>query len=528
MDTYADNKAEKEFLGVVNEMIRELNESNAFGEETLLRMQNVYRQMSEEKREKCLNLLYDVLREDYGVAIYLMSAVLRKTKDKTPIAFIVKLMLDTSFPLWERWNDFYQFKIFLFTNCSFGEYELYRDRKRIYESFLEEIKSKLPSCRPAIPFGERRKKVIVVTFQMINQYHAPTVTVRHIFQCLEQMGYDAECFVCYLRGMDGSWDWSRAYYGENFIQQTAPFEWDMDGVNIKGYNLRLQGSDYVDTLRRAVDLIWESKPEYVLEVGSETVLAGLCKEFTTVVGMGMTRNLPVTNAQIIACLSEASREERGMWKDLLDADQSVAFFKMAVHALEEKTAGTLYQRKDFGMPEDAFVIVIAGNRLDNEINEPFERILFQMLDRQEHAVVEVIGECPEFRERILRGTYAGRFYFLGHQKDFKSAIGMGDLFLNPPRQGGGTGGLFAIMEEIPVVTLGDCDVAETAGKEFVCKSMEEMPGLVFRYESDAAFMNIQKENCRKEALKKTDIDNIREFWKLHDAVAKYNAREERG
>ena len=81
MDTYADNKAEKEFLGVVNEMIGELNESNAFGEETLLRMQNVYRQMSEEKREKCLNLLYDVLWEDYGVAIYLMSAVLRKTKD---------------------------------------------------------------------------------------------------------------------------------------------------------------------------------------------------------------------------------------------------------------------------------------------------------------------------------------------------------------------------------------------------------------------------------------------------------------
>ncbi len=219
MDTYADNKAEKEFLGVVNEMIGELNESNAFGEETLLRMQNVYRQMSEEKREKCLNLLYDVLREDYGVAIYLMSAVLRKTKDKTPIAFIVKLMLDTSFPLWERWNDFYQFKIFLFTNCTFGEYELYRDRKRIYESFLEEIKSKLPSCRPAIPFGERRKKVIVVTFQMINQYHAPTVTVRHIFQCLEQMGYDAECFVCYLRGMDGSWRllWRKFYPADGAV-----------------------------------------------------------------------------------------------------------------------------------------------------------------------------------------------------------------------------------------------------------------------------------------------------------------------
>ena len=74
------------------------------------------------------------------------------------------------------------------------------------------------------------------------------------------------------------------------------------------------------------------------------------------------------------------------------------------------------------------------------------------------------------------------------------------------------------MEEVPVITLGDCDVEQNSGKEFVCGSIEEMPKLVYQYYTDKEFMDRQKENCRKETMAKTNVDNEKELRKIHDAV----------
>ena len=46
-------------------------------------------------------------------------------------------------------------------------------------------------------------------------------------------------------------------------------------VQVKGYNFELRGADYIETLRFAAGMAWEKRPEYVLEIGSETILAGL-------------------------------------------------------------------------------------------------------------------------------------------------------------------------------------------------------------------------------------------------------------
>lgn len=523
MDIYADNSGEKTFFSIIYKMLGELDERGRFDTETLHQLKCTYQKLTEEKQEKCLGMLYEMMRDNYAAVIYLTAVILRETGDKKALRYVIRLLASEEYPLWERLNDSSQLRMYLFTGNPFRENEAYDGLKRVYEGFIKEIQYKINHFLPFVPFEKRTKKVILVASQLINKYHAPTTYVRRICSCLEKMGYEAECFVCHFYGVDGYWNWNKGFYSQNFMHETGSFEQIFENEKIKGYNLELHGADYIETLRSAVCMIWEKKPEYVLEVGSETILAGLCREFTTTVTMGMTGALPVTNSSLIVSLSEDFQEEQKLWKTLLDKEQKAISVRFTVHDQKAQKAESTCQKRDFGISEDAFVIIIAGNRLDLEIKESFEEVLYQILEQEKHFVMAVIGKCPELEKRILKGKWADRFYFLGHQPDFRGAVGIGDVFVNPPRQGGGTGGMFAIMEEVPVITLDHCDVEENAGKEFVCNSIEEMPELVYKYYTDKEFMDRQKANCRKNAMAKTNIDNEAELWKIHDAVKEYAA-----
>ena len=92
------------------------------------------------------------------------------------------------------------------------------------------------------------------------------------------------------------------------------------------------------------------------------------------------------------------------------------------------------------------------------------------------------------------------------------------MFLNPPRQGGGTGGLYAIKSEVPVITLDNCDVEAIVGKEFVCNSLEDMVNMVEKYYTDNEFMKKQKEICRISSEQWFNCDSIGNFKHLIDVV----------
>lgn len=516
MGICADNSEEKEFYTAIQGMLGELIAGKRFSEALLKRMKAAYQAMTQERQRDCLSAVYEMMRENYAAAIYFMGVLLQETGDQKIIRFVTKLLLSKQSPLWERLNDSIQFRSCLFLNGAGRDYAEYRRERELYEGMLQEMHTEIGCAYAMTPFETRKKKVILVASQLVNAYHAPTGYVMQAFRSLARLGYEVECFICHCLSVEGYWDWNKRIYIQNIMYKTGPFVREFAGVQIKGHNFELQRSNYIETLRMAVEMVYERRPEYVLEMGSETMLAGLCRGFTTVVTMGMTGRLPVTNAQIIAFLAKVSDKERALWDTLLEKEQTVVSVYITTHefleALHQKVS-----RKDLGIPEEAFVLVLAGNRLDLEVKEAFERILFQMLDLSKQIRIAVFGRCPAFQKRMLEGSRADRFYFLGHRTDFKHAVGVGDVFVNPPRQGGGTGGLFAVMEETPVVTLGGCDVAEMVGDRFVCQSMDEMPELIRRYMTDQEFMQVQKENCRKAAANR-NVDQMEAFRKICDAV----------
>ncbi len=103
-----------------------------------------------------------------------------------------------------------------------------------------------------------------------------------------------------------------------------------------------------------------------------------------------------------------------------------------------------------------------------------------------------IGECSELKEKYAADQK--HFCFMGYVNELEQVLEYCDLYLNPPRMGGGISGLMAIENGIPVITLSDGDVALYCG-DFVVDNMEELKRELYCCLSDQKYLLKKKEKA---------------------------------
>lgn len=140
-------------------------------------------------------------------------------------------------------------------------------------------------------------------------------------------------------------------------------------------------------------------------------------------------------------------------------------------------------------------------------------MLHEVLKQNENVIIVFVGNCNRLKQIMLKDEYQKNYKFIGEVRDFKGIMKIGDLFLNPPRQGGGTGAYYAIANDVPVLTLDDCDVAQV-GKQFVCEKLEDMPKIIKRYIEDGEFTQKQKEYCKERTNILYGINNVENIKKF--------------
>ncbi len=521
----------KEFLCAISKMVGQLDMRGSIDEGMVREMGMKYQSLSQSEREICIQLLDELLEEDYRAYFLIMSALLAESKDAGRILPCIKeRLVGRGYPLWERYSLMHQLKMMLFRNqmlCQDKHLE-YRVSREIYRNILKEVQEGIGAVYPYLPFQGRKKVIVVTAIQILHPKHAPTKKIIDFCRFFSGFGYTVKVFVCFHPGKISRDNifWHGALEMNNSIEKTTFFEYDTGIGKIKGYNAVLHPQNFLRVLRETVGLIWDEKPEFVFEIGEETLLAGLCSHFTTTVTLGMTKAVPVTVSPIVAHFFDYSEEERRDYLSLLDENQQMINLKHYSDAMEPLCIGKekqQSQRKSLGIPIDDFVILLAGNRLDEEITERFWEILYEILGIDSQISVLFIGDCPKLEKKAIGEGYAGRMFFAGYAENFREMLTVGDLFLNPPRQGGGTGAAYAILEGIPVVTLDHCDVESSVGKEFVCGSQEDMAALVYRYFSEPEFIEQKKEACMKRVEEKRNVDstgNLKNLFRLVETVAR--------
>lgn len=510
----------KKFLTVFQEMIDEKVSVNKISEETIGHMATEYKRLSDSEQEKSIRILHDVLY-DYDLIVYYMSLLLKCTKDCRILFLLEKMLISDQYPLWDRMNDMSNMyaHLFLYPNLC-EETEEYRCVRNIYEHIVNEIQINMKYTFPRIPYAERKKSIILVLRVLLTEMHAPSKMARYVYDYYTGIGYEVKCFVCYFKA-DGGF-WLVRCVNNNFLDITTSFTYSIGQTEISGFNLTLHAADYISELEQTVGLIWSNKPEFVFEIGGHTILADLCVGFTTVVSATCTKKLPATKAPLIVSFVAYSQKEQQMHRQMIGSEQRVIEVTCDINEINSQKEKGIATREKFGISDQDFVILIAGNRMDTEIGDEFIQIVYQIVQMNERFVIAMIGDCPKLEQKMRHD----RIFYLGTQSNFRSAVAIGDIFLNPPRQGGGTGALFAVLEEVPVITLDNCDVQINAGSDFICANMEEMPQLAYRYFSDQRFMEQQKANCRKRAQELLHADRDQGLHIVCEAVKEYALHKE--
>lgn len=496
----------KKFLNEVIECIKyiEVNDVNMLKQKEDL-LNEYFDEMDEKSKSNCINLLKGSGQESILILSYLLQVL------KNPIiqTSIEEILLEEELSVLSVLNILFQLNNYLFrVPMEKNEKDHYQRQQLIMRNQVERIRKILKCDYRYVPYANRNcRKVILMCRIFLGETHAPTAKIINICRYLEKLGYEP-CVLCTYMGeveKNSLGQWYNAYVENCKFASSGKIRINYFGVPVNGYIVYYTPENFYNETLETLQIIKEYNPLFVLDVGGNNIFSCLAEQFTTVCSMACVKTPPLTTVSVITRYFQYTEAENKKFVECLNKNQIILDM---VHVDELSVSSNKLHRKcDYGLKEDSFIILIAGNRLDDEISKTFQIMLHQVMEQQENVTIVFIGKCYKLQQNMVKDQFAERYKFIGEVDDFKGIMKIGDLFLNPPRQGGGTGAYYAIANKVPVLTLPNCDVAQV-GDGFTCKKVEEMPEIIDKYIHDNKFMESQKEYCIKRTKILYGIDNV--------------------
>ena len=458
--------------------------------------------------------LKKAIGEDWELYCLVLSAILYITKDEDCLEEIENIILRPDLDLFTVCSIVYQLNRIRFLDSSLKT--SYSRSREINRHWLERYEKEYPLQIPFLPYEKRNKKrIIIETDTFLGYYHAPTRLICDICRTLiRDMGYEVFLFV---NVEAPNWEWTEQFWlfpsASNYRQDSmGRFSMRYEDVVIQGYQL-MWSRNAMGEMQQLVKALYEWSPLCVWNIGGTGYRHDSLRQLTTVLSMPCADGYSVSEAPVLVSYMQS---DSPYVKESVDyAQQSKQKLLNINLAMEFKEEGKNYQKEDFGIPKDAFAISIVGNRLDAEVSEEFEQMLEEVAKHIDRIYFVMIGKCEE---KFFKNIEKDRVKYLGWRTDLVDVIKMTDLFVNPPRKGGGGGGVRAISVGVPVVTLPYCDVANLVGEAFHCEDLSEMQKLIYQYETDAAFYKSQQEKVKIKHRESMSNDNVDTLEKMLQQV----------
>ena len=490
-------------------------------------METQYQALTQRERHEFYFIINEEFGNDFSMLLYLYSLLLISIKKIEILEIIVDAICKGREDVFL--NVFLELQIAAEISNIKLNGAIYPLRRKLHSHNVNQFLELMNFSKEYIPYNQRNQnRIVVVAEQILSDKHAPTKVVLDQCRALQNsMHMEVLLIVCpihcnvtsndlywfhlqndnYLPSLNGN---LRVVY-ENGSVTIHKENLDEDiiihykGCTIKAKQI-LFAKDSLIMLRNLMETIYKYNPMFIYNMGSIHPLADACSSFTTVVSCGMGYGYPVSEGQILLEYIPRSESEGNNINNILWNPYNQLIikdtFNFNVEPPENPHSRTMYE-----IPEDRFVIAIAGNRLEKELTEGFIKYLSKVCLLDDRIAIVLIGSYPEYQKVFKNPIFKNRIHYMGYQNSFIDAITVADIYLNPPRKGGGTSALIALCAGVPVVTLPDCDVAGNVRNEFICKDMDCMLDMIQKYLVDKEYYNSQKQIGIKYVAELTDIDS---------------------
>lgn len=180
------------------------------------------------------------------------------------------------------------------------------------------------------------------------------------------------------------------------------------------------------------------------------------------------------------------------------------------------------RRADRGLPDDGFLVAMVGFRLRSEVTIDVELALARMLASDPSIWIWLIG-VEQFSPRHDALSAFSHRIRSSVELDVRSAVCLCDVYLNPPRQGGGHSAQIALAEALPTLTGPTGDVAAIIGHDQAQTSFDAAIDLVIACVRDPEVLAAERRRARHLFAKLPSVEkNIVAYWRaLKDTVRRF-------
>lgn len=475
-----------------------------------------YLQMQDDEKETFYNKLTSELQQDAELYSLVLSTFYFISLDQKCLHLIEELLLTETFDIFTTDTICFQLNNIRFRDQSIvSDYGKQRAINRLLLERFEKDYSLVPEY---IPYEKRNKKRIVIeTDCLLSSLHAPSHLIFEMCKVLQcELNYEVFVLVnmpeTKTERMQQFWFLP---YARNYDKKLkGDFKINYEGTSIIGYQLTAC-ADTMQELETVLKRIEAWNPFCIWHIGGSGFLHDIYRNMTTVLSMSCTDGYSVSEAAVMVSYmqsnSEAVREQIAY---IEKQGQNIVNIKWA---LEHRESGKNYSRTAFGIPEDSFLICIVGNRLKDEMSEEFLDMMQELVLRHKNFCLCIIGSCPD---NVFPNLSEKQVKYLGFCDDLLDVIKLTDLFVNPPRKGGGGGAVRAIAMGVPVVTLPACDVANVVDAEFFVQDLGQMKQRIEKYAADREYYQLHQEKARELYQKRIENSNPQNVKMLLDQVDK--------
>lgn len=259
-----------------------------------------------------------------------------------------------------------------------------------------------------------------------------------------------------------------------------------------------------DILELLLSYIQKVKPYFILGLGGTSILTNLANMIVPVLVEEFSARLAVTMADYQIFSYKMPEEDKELLEERGINPNNLIKSEVMLSIPEQKKKIT---KMELGLPENKFILITMGNRLDDEVTDEFAYVLENVLD--DDTIMVFCGNFQSYENFINKHfKLKDKTYYIGVTDDILAVLENCDLYVNMIRKGGGTTGTAAIYKGIPVVTTSYGDIAGNVGKDFVTDSYDTMIDLIKKYKEDNIFYESQSQKAKEHAEKVLNAKEI--------------------
>ncbi|MBJ7416890.1 MAG: hypothetical protein JHC88_15815 [Niveispirillum sp.] len=354
--------------------------------------------------------------------------------------------------------------------------------RRLWRTMLNQYRAAMPARDPVPAAARQRDLIVITTGQFIRGAHQPsTDMLDFVTKLVLRLGRR----VVLINTADGPVKSHFPYLG-NFVSSVdrelvAVKQLVIDGLPVPFTHLPAGFTD-PQMASEVRDQILALKPDMVLSFGTLCPVSDLCHGLLDVVAIPYGSYLPFAEPTWLALPRPLNPGETpALAVGGLTPDRVIRI----EYSYAPPPAMTVRDKAALGLGDDTILTLIIGLRLAREVTPDFAAALDAAVQAEPRLFFLFVGQMDNYAELVApHPALAARSRSQGHETDVMGLMAAADLYINPPRGGGGTSAAYALSRGIPAYSLNSGDVGVVVGPAFHLSSYADFAPAARRYTDD--------------------------------------------